>query len=103
MPTTLDALSGEYLRSLVASHPSAISLLDEVTAFYGETLTIRRAQVSNDLSGYVIAVDAPNPKYDHTYLNLNTSTDRVTVRPQRGVIAGCELMEFAQKPIAKFS
>jgi hypothetical protein len=77
MPTPLDALSGEYLRSLFGDHPSAIRLLDEVVAFYGETLMVRRAQVGDDSSGYGIAVDAPNLKYDHAYLNLNTSTNRV--------------------------
>lgn len=77
MPTTPDALSGDYLRSLFGNRPVAVSLLDEVTAFYGETLTVRRAKDSDDLSGYGIAVDAPNLKYDHAYLNLNTSTNRV--------------------------
>jgi hypothetical protein len=77
MSTASDTLSIEYLRSLFRDHTSAISLLDEVTAFYGQTLMLRRAQVGDDLSGYGIAVDAPNLKYDHAYLNLNTSTNRV--------------------------
>jgi hypothetical protein len=77
MLTTPDALSANYIRTLFVGHPQAISLLDEVTGFYGEALTIRRAQVGNDPSGYEIAVDAPNLRYGHAYLNLNTSTNRV--------------------------